>query len=125
MVFNSENKRLRNRCMFNPLKDGDRGSYSHFPDHIRPIRTPRVNVEVQSDGNTLLFVRHVEGKMRHLLRPPKKRKGRRDGAGGGGWGGGGERDAFILLISCFIHVGDPLLHLLLSVGERSEDSGIS
>ena len=26
-----------------PLKDGDKGSYSHFPDHRRPIQILRVN----------------------------------------------------------------------------------
>ena len=44
------------RCLkfTQPLKDGDRGSYSHFLDHKRPTRTPRVNVCMKKDCQKIL-----------------------------------------------------------------------
>ena len=40
--INEQDKQLTS-LVNQPLKDGARGRYSHFPNHKRPSRTPRVN----------------------------------------------------------------------------------
>ena len=67
------------------MKDGDRGSDSHFLDRKRPTRTPRVNIQV-TPIETMNFPNNAQMRMmfnRHRLME--------HGGGGGGTGGGHSR----------------------------------